>query len=180
MPVSRRLVEGRGGQGGGVEALTLKGPDQRLGVKGMVRGAGSAVGRARGLGEGVDKVADDKVLAGEVVEGEAGAAGEEGAVACAARDGAFHGRGHRRSAVHAVRRGCRVAGESSVKVVKTGFRFPAFEVSSRLVCSRLRPGGDWGGLGGGHRAKLPCRPVECCRLDRASWTTGHSPRACVA
>lgn len=112
----------RGGQGGGVEALTLKGPDQRLGVKGMVRGAGSAVGRARSLGEGVDKVANNKVLAGEVVEGEAGPAGEEGAVVCAARDGAFHGRGHRRSAVHAVRRVCRVAGESSVKVVKTGFR----------------------------------------------------------
>lgn len=56
----------------------------------MVCRAGAAARGEGRVSERVDKVADDEVLVGEVVEGEAGAPGEEGARG--AGPAAFHGR----------------------------------------------------------------------------------------
>lgn len=70
--------------------LTLESPDQRFRVEGMVRRTRSTARGKGSLGERVDEVADDKVLVGEVVEGDAGAPGEEGAGG--AGSAAFHGR----------------------------------------------------------------------------------------
>ena len=72
--------------------LTLKAPNQGFWVKGMVCGARAAARGEGSVGERVNKVADDEVLVGEVVEGEAGASGEEGARGAGAA--AFHGRDH--------------------------------------------------------------------------------------
>jgi hypothetical protein len=77
----------------------------------MVRRPGSAACGKGSLGERVNKVADNKVLVGEVVEGDAGAPGEERARG--AGPAAFHGHGRDRhlwSFWRRVRMGCLLNG----------------------------------------------------------------------
>jgi hypothetical protein len=92
--------------------LTLEPPNQRFWVKGMMRRTGSAARGNSSFGERVDKVADNEVLVGEVVEGEAGSLREEGPRS--AGPVAFHGRTCCRhlcwSCMGSISRSCLVSG----------------------------------------------------------------------
>jgi len=75
---SARPLEPRLGLGRRSQEHTLEGADERLRVESLLRGTRAAIDRDGILSKGIDKVGNDKVLVGEVIEVEAGPLRKEG------------------------------------------------------------------------------------------------------
>jgi hypothetical protein len=100
------------------DARTLKGTNQRLGVEGGLRRAGSAVCRHSILGKIIDEVADDEFSARKVFESVTGPFGEEGL-------------GPRPSSLHGRRSGRREGGDGQFSFMRRSQRAPGPKLGIR-------------------------------------------------